>query len=153
MQSMRCGCGCRSPLARYHPQASAPRARRGVVRKIERQQWRLVAGALTNRVGLLNLRRRDLMAAHVVGGKVAECIVQKRCCRVYGRIAIDRPSRTEPGEREGFNKSLQGHPMLQANADGMRKIVHQPAKCRALLVQGNEDLTQRSVAILACPQE
>jgi hypothetical protein len=63
-----------------------------------------------------------------------------------------RPGRTrrlEAREDEGVHEVVEGYPVLEADRDRHREVVHQRAEGGAFLVHVDEDLTQLAVIVFA----
>ncbi len=95
---------------------------------------------------------REVVAAEIGDGELAENIVEDRG-RVLDRvIALDEARRLEADEGEGLDIFLERHAILQAKRDGDGEIVHERAEGGALLVHVDENLAQAPVLIFAGAQ-
>ena len=95
------------------------------------------AAAKHRRADLVRRDMREVVAAEIGNGELAEDVVEDRG-RVLDRvIALDEARRLEPDESEGLDIFLERHAILQAKRDGDGEIVHQnsgrrrpPCACR-----------------------
>ncbi|CCC97391.1 protein of unknown function [Azospirillum baldaniorum] len=126
------------------------------VRRLDRAGLRQVAllVAAADREGHQILRRgvRQIGAAQVGDGDLAEDVVDDRGRHLDGVVAGHHARRLKAGEGEGLHELFQRHAVLQADRHRDGEVVHQRAEGGALLVHVDEDLADAAVLILAGAQ-
>ena len=79
--------------------------------------------------------------------KFSKDVVDNGCSEFDGRMSGHGPGGFKPRKHKGIDIFLEGDAMLEAEADGDGKTVHEASECRTFLVHIDKDFAQRAIGI------
>ena len=94
----------------------------------------------------------QVIPSQIGNSKFTEKIINHRGCHLKVVISGNHSIRLKTAENKGVDIFLQRNSVLQTQADGNGKTVHQTSKCRAFLVHIDKYLPNSSVRIFSCAQ-